>query len=92
MPKKYDVVAITGEYEKEGQKKLRYQNVGMVIEKEGKFYLKTIMPLAMKDDGSMINFYNLYAPKNQNTAPSPQPSGDFDDDIPFSSLGLEYFI
>ncbi len=85
MPKKYDVVAITGEYEKNGEKKLRYQNVGMVIEKGDKLYLKTNMPLAMKDDGSMINFYNLYEPRQQSNQPPAQSgtSNDFDDDIPF---------
>lgn len=85
MPKKYDVVAITGEYEKEGQTKPRYQNVGMVIEKDGKFYLKMNSLVTMHDEGHAINFFSLYTPKNkQQSAPQEAPPAeDPDDSIPF---------
>jgi len=64
MPKKYEVVATTGEYEKAGQTKRKYQTVGMVIEKDGKFYLKLNSLVTIHDDGSVINFFNLYEPKS----------------------------
>ena len=65
MPKKYDVVAITGEYEKGGVTKPRYQNVGMVIEKDGKHYLKINTPIVLHDDGHVINFFSLFEPKQR---------------------------
>lgn len=65
MPKKYDVVAITGTYQKDGQDKNRYSNVGMVIEKNGKFYLKMTHPVTVHDDGNVINFFSLYESRSQ---------------------------
>jgi hypothetical protein len=84
MPKKYDVVAITGEYEKNGQTKPRYQNVGMVIEKDGKFYLK-LTSLAFHDDGHVCNFFSLYEPRERSQGGPDKPQGgdDFNDPIPF---------
>jgi len=89
MAKKYDVVAITGTYQKDGQDKARYQNVGFVGEKDGKFYLKLNQAVVFHDDGHVIQWFSLFAPKGQQQpAPqsAPQPatqSQDFDDDIPF---------
>jgi len=65
MPKKYDVVAITGNYQKDGQEKASYANVGMVIEKDGKFYLKMKHPVTVHDDGHVINFFSLFEPRQQ---------------------------
>ena len=90
MPKKYDVVAITGTYQKDGQDKARYQNVGMVIEKDGKFYLKMNHLVTIHDDGHTVNFFNLFTPQprqsNQTQSGTQQTQsggGDYDDDIPF---------
>jgi len=69
MPKVYDVVATTGEYEKSGQTKRKYATVGMVIEKEGKLYLKLNSLVTVHDNGSIVNFFSLYEPKSsQETA------------------------
>ena len=81
MPKKYDVVAITGTYKQAGEDKARFENVGMVIEKEGKFYLK-LNKLAWHDDGHMVNFFNLYVPKDKAQSEK-KAEPDFDDSIPF---------
>jgi len=90
MPIKYDVVATTGSYQKEGQEKRKYENVGHVIEKDGNFYLK-LTKLAFNDDGNLVNFFSLYAPKaKESQAPQAKaainnPGEDFqeDQDLPF---------
>lgn len=91
MPKKYDVVATIGEYQKNGQTKKKYQNVGMLIEKDGKFYLKMTCPVVMNDEGQVVNFFGLYEPKSsqQTGKPPSQPSEpqypgiDPDEKLPF---------
>lgn len=89
MPKKYDVVAITGTYQKDGQDKPKYKNVGMIAEKNGKFYLKLDHMVTLHDDGHVIHWFQLYEPKQkqatQQSAPQNEtkPDADFDDDIPF---------
>lgn len=83
--KKYDVVATTGTYMKGDQEKRKYENVGMVLEKDGRFYLK-IAKLAFDDDGKLVNFFSLYEPKaRESQAPQAQAAiqDDFDDPIPF---------
>lgn len=86
MARKYDVVAITGKYTgKDGKEKMNYKSVGMVLEKDGKFYLKLNHLVTVHDDGHIVNFFNLYAPRDaaqpQAAPPSNEPS--FDDNIPF---------
>lgn len=91
MGKKYDVVAITGEYQKEGQNKPIYQTVGVIFEKDGKFYLKMNSLVTVHRDGNVVTFFSLFEPRQQtqnqttaqNAAPT-QQSPDFDDDIPFN--------
>lgn len=88
MPKKYDIVAITGTYQKDGQDKARYKNVGVVIEKDGKFSIKLESLVTVHDDGHIVQWFQLFEPKPK-SAPQPSaqphhiPDGDFDDDIPF---------
>jgi len=92
MPIKYDVVATVGNYtDKAGQEKRKYENVGHVIEKDGNFYLK-LTKLVFNDDGNLVNFFSLYAPKaKESQAPQakqairePGSDDDFGDkDIPF---------
>ena len=98
MPKILDVVAITGKYEKEGVEKNNYKTVGMIIEKDGKKYLKLDHLVTVDSNGKTINFFNLFTPrpkgdKNaQPQSPAAQPSvgnefdgtPGFDDDIPFN--------
>lgn len=89
MSKKYDVVASIGEYQKDGETKRKYANVGRVIEKDGKFYLKMTHPVTVNDAGEVVNFFSLFAPRPQGdkpqgqTRPAPAAEDDFDDDIPF---------
>jgi len=90
MPKKYDVVASLGEYQKDGETKRKYANVGLVIEKDGKFYLKMTHPVTVNDAGGVVNFFSLFEPRPQGdrpknqTRPAAEPaSNNFDDDVPF---------
>ena len=89
MSKKYDVVASTGTYTgQDGTEKRRYQNVGAVFEKDGKFYLKLTSLVTCDDQGNVINFFSLFEPKpkGQNAprpAPAAAPADDFSYDIPF---------
>ena len=65
--------------------KPKYQNVGMVYSKEGKFGLVINTPVVLHDDGHVIKFFNLYEPKpkEKTTQQAAPPTPDFDDDLPF---------
>lgn len=84
--KKYDVVAITGEYtDRNGQTKKRYMNCGAIFEKDGKFSLK-LEAIPLESNG----WFGLYPPKsNQETAhqgvqdAQAAINNDFNDDVPF---------
>ena len=66
MAKKYDVVAITGEYEKEGEKKKRYRNVGMINENaEGHLSLHLDHLVTVDDDGKPVSWFGLFEPKEK---------------------------
>ena len=99
MAKRYDVVATTGSYVKDGQKKYLNKNVGSVIETEHGLSIKldaSFNPAALQktDDGYV--WLKLFEPK-ENRAPDaaqqayqkgmqqqPQAGFDsFDDNIPF---------
>lgn len=99
MGKKYDVVAIVGQYQdrQTGQMRPRHKNVGAVIEQsDGKQLLlldKTFNPagLAEKDRESIL--LSLFEPRDSQQAPQPAPQqpqqpapqqgGEFNDDVPF---------
>ena len=92
MPKSYDIVASTGTYTgNDGQEKRRYQNVGMIIEKDGKMYVKLTSLVTVDDEGKVINFFSCFEPKGQGQgkaspqkeAPAASQGGDFNDDMPF---------
>lgn len=84
MPKKYDVVAVTGSYQKDGQEKARFKNMGAVIEKNGKFYLHLDTMVTLHDDGHVISWFQLYAPKDEQKQDAPVNNVTvYDDDIPF---------
>lgn len=85
MAKKYDIVH-TEKYEGREGEKVKYTNIGAVIEKDGKFYIKlNVIPVGWN------GFASLYEPKpkeGQTQRTKPQQPGlgnmdDFDDDIPF---------
>lgn len=81
MSKIYDVVAVTGTYEKDGEEKPVWKNCGAIFE--------TAKGLAMKLDLIPVasdGWFKLFEPKpkkDEKPAQQPQPQDDFDDDIPF---------
>lgn len=79
---KYNVVAITGKYEKDGEQKNRYEKAGVVIEKDGSFRLKMEKPVMLNDEGNVVQWFFLSVPKEKKE-PEPESKPDFDDDIPF---------
>ena len=92
MPKTFDIVASTGTYTgNDGQEKRRYQNVGMIIEKDGKMYVKMTSLVTVDDEGKVINFFSCFEPKGQGQgkaspqkeAPADSQAPDFNDDMPF---------
>ena len=85
MPVTHDVVAITGEYEKDGQTKARYQNVGVVIEKDGKRYIKLHSLVTMHDNGQPVTFFSLFS-KDRDQAKQAPADGGAADDIPFAPV------
>ncbi|KHD88825.1 MAG: hypothetical protein OM95_06815 [Bdellovibrio sp. ArHS] len=80
MKKKYNLAVKTGEYQKDGQTKGRYQNVGAVMESEkGQFILldKTFNPAGIQDGKNSVLIHMFEEKKEQN-------SDSFNDDvIPF---------
>jgi len=92
VPKTMDIVASTGTYtDSSGQEKRRYQNVGMVIEKDGKTYIKLTSLVTVDDEGKVINFFSCFEPKGQGQgkaspqkeAPAASQAPSFDDDLPY---------
>lgn len=96
MTKKiYDLAVKTGEYQKDGQTKGRYQNVGAILQKEdgGKFILleRWFNPAGItggNDNSSVI--ISMFPPKqygdNKPTAKPPEDEAfdkPSDDDVPF---------
>lgn len=79
MKKKYDLAVKTGTYQKDGQEKGRYQNVGAVMEGEkGMFILldKTFNPAGIQDGKGSVLIHMFEKQQEQ--------SGGFSDDvIPF---------
>lgn len=83
--KKYDVVAVTGQYtDKNGDQKNRYMNCGVVLSTDKGFRLKLeAMPVGSE------GWFMLMEPRQQenNQGGGAAPSGGGDEpDIPFASL------
>lgn len=85
--KKYDVVAVTGEYTNaQGEVKKRYQNVGAIIDKGNGPFL--VLEKWFNPAGLDKPVLSLFAPKgqqqqNQPPAQNSQPVDDMNQDIPF---------
>lgn len=79
--KVFDAVVTVGEYEKNGETKKQYRNVGAVLQDEdGRMSLKLEM-LPVSGFNGWINFYE---PKQQGDMKPKQGGGDeFDDKLPF---------
>lgn len=77
MAKRYDVVATTGTYEKEGQKKYINRNVGAVLETQ--HGLSLVMDASFNPAGCPISedgkvWLKLFEPKDENQQkPAQQP-------------------
>jgi len=88
---KYDIVAKVGEYTKNGETKAKFQNVGVVMEKEvGKPFilLNRTFNFAALQEGKESVLLSLYEPKkkdnyNQDTGASGFESQEFEDEIQF---------
>ena len=78
MGKRYDVVSAGGEYQKDGQTKVRWINHGAVFEKDGKFSMK-LDSIAVGGEG----WYKLFEPKKRQQSNPAPPRDDFDDSLPF---------
>lgn len=84
MIKKYDIVATTGSYTKNGETKNRYKNVGVVMEKDGKPFIlleRTFNPAGLPNDGKESVLLSLYPPKEKGSDQGLQQP--LDDHIPF---------
>lgn len=94
MSKKYDLAVKTGEYEKNGEKKGRYKNIGAVMEGEKGLYLlldasvisMQLFALVNKDRRDSI-IVSMFEPKGDGSQ-KPASAGAaateaLDDEIPF---------
>lgn len=82
MKKKYNLAVKTGEYQKDGQTKGRYQNVGAIMESEkGQFILldKTFNPAGIQDGKSSV-IIHMFEEKNEKGG---QFGNNNNDEIPF---------
>ena len=78
MSKKFDVVAVTGTYTKDGVEKPVWKNCGAVFETPKGLSLKLdLVPVA--GDG----WFKLFEPKAQDAAPQKSTGPDDDLDLPF---------
>ena len=89
--KKYDVAVAVGEYtDKNGDKKKRYQNVGVVMQGDNGPYIlmeRWFNPAGVANPDNRGNLIlSLFEPRENNgqqsSAPAPQAQAD-DPDIPF---------
>jgi len=77
---KYELAVKTGEYEKDGEKRGRYQNVGVVMDKgDGPFILlkRWFNPAAIGDGESVI--ISMFEPKKEEKTASEKPDDIFPD-------------
>lgn len=86
MNKLYDLAVKTGEYEKDGQTKGRYLNIGAIMEKDdgGRFILlnRTFNPAGVPNPDNRDNLIVSMFGANKQNEPEPQETKD-DDSIPF---------
>ena len=86
MKKLYDLAVKTGTYEKDGETKNRYENVGSVMEKDdgGRFILlnRTFNPAGVPNPDNRSNVI-LSMFKNEPKKESAPPPPVSDDEVPF---------
>lgn len=90
MGKKYDVVAKVGEYQKGGETKPRWKNVGAVVTTENGFALlldKTFNPAGLAEPDRESVLLSLFEPKaegqDMQTGQNAKSFDDLDQEIPF---------
>jgi hypothetical protein len=86
MQKKYDVVATVGSYQKNGETKNKYKNVGGLFEKDGNQFLlldKTFNLAGMPGDKESV-LLSLFTPKEDSAKYAPSPTAVLDDEVPFN--------
>jgi hypothetical protein len=85
MAKKYDLVIKNGEYQKDGETKTRWQNVGVVMEGENGPYIlldRTFNPAGLPNPENRNNvIISMFQPKGKDEAPAQKTTDN--DDIPF---------
>lgn len=83
--KKYDIVAKIGEYQKNGETKSRYQNVGALMMKDGKPFIllnRWFNPAALQEGKESV-LLSLYEPRSkEEKAPVVR------DEMPFDDIGF----
>ena len=93
MSKRYDIVAVVGEYTNaNGETKKKYLNVGVVMQGDNGPYIlmsKTFNPAGLAEQGKDSIILSLFEPKPRDQVQSAQqaapsaPSSEFSDAIPF---------
>jgi hypothetical protein len=91
--KKYDLAVKVGEYQKDGQTKGRYQNIGAVVEGDNGFYMimdRHFNPAGLPNPDNRNNIIvSMFEPRDRDGGgPAPSSGGNsggggFSDDIPF---------
>ena len=85
MIKKYDIVATVGTYQKGGQTKNKFKNVGVVMEKDGKPFIlldRIFNPAGLPGDKENV-LLSLYEPKDKGSDYNQGLQQPLDDHIPF---------
>jgi len=92
MSKRYDIVAVVGEYTNaNGETKKKYLNVGVVMQGDNGPYIlmsKTFNPAGLAEQGKDSIILSLFEPRPKDSQPqqsAPQQSAEFvpDQQIPF---------
>ena len=72
MKKLYDLCVVTSSYTQNGQKKNRYENIGSILEKDGRRFMTLkahFNPAAIaRQEGSESIFVSMFAPKDNSNS------------------------
>ncbi len=81
---KGDVCVVAGRYQKDGEEKIRWQKIGILLESEKGFTINlTALPIGSGEDGNI--WLKVFPPRDkpyEKPAPT-QSKPESDDDIPF---------
>lgn len=84
LKKVKDAVVKTGEYEKNGETKGRYQNVGALFQREDGSYTMCLESIPLVPGPLWVNFFDIKS-KGASADNTPNNAGqsDIDDEIPW---------